>query len=310
MNIRKRPCAQGWTLIMLALGAAACGSHSTATDRGASATAGSDSGRSPDGSDDGGSSGDSPRGPSDGASASSDAFSRDGSDGSDGPDGSDGSVSSGDGAGSAVDGAIPTDFVCNLVIGESPTGQWFDSGFLQAVDATRWESIWIAHHYTNLWADPTDPGWTTAFDPYPGPAHVCAENSETPDRVIFVAAQWSETTAAEWETDLTAIVSNIETKYIGVKRIELMALTGAPATMPCPFTGSGTNETIIPEVGYEAIDAMPAMFPGLVFALPHFDVPQCSDFVLSEGQTMPQYTTAGAMDVAANVFGPYYLAHP
>jgi hypothetical protein len=132
----------------------------------------------------------------------------------------------------------------------------------------------------------------------------------TPDRVIFVAAQWTETTAAEWEADLTAIVHNIETKYANPKRIELMALTGAPTTMPCPFVGPGTNETIIPPVGYVAIDAMPAMFPGLVFALPHFDVPQCSDFNVVGPNTQPQYTGAGAIDVAGKVFGPYYATHP
>jgi hypothetical protein len=199
------------------------------------------------------------------------------------------------------------------VIGESPTGQWFDSGFLQAVDPGRWECIWIAHHYTDLWANPDDPGWTTPFDPYPplaGPAHTCARDSTSPDRVIFVAAQWTETTAAQWGADLTAIVQNITTRYPKVKRVELMALTGGPPGMPCSFTGPGTNETIIPPVGYVAIDAMPGKFPGLVFALPHFDVPKCSDFVIDGSNTMPQYTAAGAVDVAARVFGPYYAAHP
>jgi hypothetical protein len=40
---------------------------------------------------------------------------------------------------------------------------------------------------------------------------------------------------------------------------------------------------------------------------PKFEVPQCSDFV-SDGDA-PQYTTAGAADVA-QVFGSYYAAHP
>jgi hypothetical protein len=128
--------------------------------------------------------------------------------------------------------------------------------------------------------------------------------------VIFVAAQWTETTAAQWGADLTAIVQNITTRYPKVKRVELMALTGGPPGMPCSFTGPGTNETIIPPVGYVAIDAMPGKFPGLVFALPHFDVPKCSDFVIDGSNTMPQYTAAGAVDVAARVFGPYYAAHP
>jgi hypothetical protein len=244
------------------------------------------------------------------ASASSSSSGSSGSSGS--PDGSTSSGGSVDA--SRVDGAgDASDFACNLVIGESPTGQWFDSGFLKAVDPSRWECIWIAHHYTNLWANPDDVGWTTPFDPYPplaGPAHTCAQGAATPDRVIFVAAQWTETTAAEWEADLTAIVHNIENHYPTAKRVELMALTGGPSSAPCVFAGPGTNETVIPAVGYVAIDAMPAKFPGLVLALPHFDVPQCSDFVVDGGNTMPQYTTAGAIDVAAQLFGPYYAAHP
>ena len=178
------------------------------------------------------------------------------------------------------------------------------------VDPSRWECIWIAHHYTNLWASPTDVGWSTAFDPYPGPAHTCADDSDTPDRVIFVAAQWTETTAAEVETDLTGVVNNINTKFNHPKRIELMALTSGPPNAPCPFTGTTGNETIIPPIVYTAIDAMPALFPGQVIALPHFAVPSCGDFNVTGGNTQPQYTDAGATDVGINVFGAYYAAHP
>jgi hypothetical protein len=323
------------TTLLFALGLVpACGSNSTGTDGNGGSSAGSDSGgsavesgadgagggsSSSSGSSSGGSSNDASTTGSSGSGSSSGGSSSSGSGGSSNdasPDrssgGSSGDSSVSEGGPAAGDGSSGG-FTCNLLIGESPTGQWFDSGFLQVVDPSRWECIWIAHHYTDLWASPTDTGWTTPFDPYPplpGPAHTCAQNSTSPDRVVFVAAQWSEPTAAQWETDLTAIVQNIQVKYPRVKRIELMALTGGPPNMPCPFTGSGTNETIIPQVGYDAIDAMPAKFPGLVFALPHFDVPQCSDFVVTGGSTMPQYTAAGAMDVAANVFGPYYAAHP
>jgi hypothetical protein len=127
--------------------------------------------------------------------------------------------------------------------------------------------------------------------------------------VIFVAAQWTETTAAEVETDLTGVVNNINTKFKNPKRIELMALTSGPPAAPCPFTGTG-NETIIPTIVYTAIDAMPALFPTQVVALPQFAVPSCADFNVTNGNTQPQYTDAGATDVGINVFGAYYLAHP
>jgi len=198
------------------------------------------------------------------------------------------------------------------VIGESPTGQWFDDGFQTIVDPDHWECIWIAHHYTNLWANPSDVGWTTAFDPYPGPAHTCTTNSTTPDRVIFVAAQWTETTTAEVQADLQAIVANINKVFKNPKRIEMMALTSAPVGTPCPYVGTTGNETIIPPVVYDAIANMPAANPGLVFALPHFTVVTCTDFIFNAatGDTQPQYTNAGGADVGLHVFGPYYLANP
>jgi hypothetical protein len=64
---------------------------------------------------------------------------------------------------------------------------------------------------------------------------------------------------------------------------------------------------------YEALDAMPAKFPGLVFALPHFEVPSCSDFI--GNGTAPQYapnasaTTGPAVLDVANMFGAYYVQH-
>ena len=155
-------------------------------------------------------------------------------------------------------------------------------------------------------------GWTTAFDPYPGPAHTCKQNSTTPDRVIFVAAQWNETTTAAVQADLTAIVNNINTKYKNPKRIEMMALTSAPAGTPCPYVGTTGNETIIPPVVYSGIDAVAAAFPSQVVALPHFTVVTCTDFIFNAatGDTQPQYTNAGGADVGLHVFGPYYLANP
>jgi hypothetical protein len=190
--------------------------------------------------------------------------------------------------------------------------QWFNGGFLKypGIDATRWQLIWVAHHYTDAWGAPGDSAWNTPFDK----GHACAQGSTTPDRVAFMATQWSHTTSAQWEKDLTGIVNNIKTKWPGVKRIELMASTSAPGDVPCPAAGGKTNETIIPQFAYQALDAMPAKFPGLVFALPHFEVPSCSDFI--GNGTAPQYapsataTTGPAVMDVANMFGAYYAMHP
>jgi len=187
--------------------------------------------------------------------------------------------------------------------------QWFNGGFLTypGIDATRWELIMVAHHYTNAWAVPGDSAWSTPV------SHPCAQGSATPDRIAFMATQWSETTAAEWEADFDGIIKNIQTKWPMVKRIELMPSTCAPGDMLCPGAAA-SSETIIPAYGYQAIDAMPAKYPGLVFSTPHFEVPNCSDFIGNGGA--PQYapnanaTTGPAVMDVVGVFGAYYAAHP
>jgi hypothetical protein len=201
---------------------------------------------------------------------------------------------------------------CTLFVGPSPMMQWFRGGFLQqpGIDAGKFEMIWVAHHYTDAWAKPGDGAWNTALDN----GHECASNAMAPDRVAFMATQWSHTTAAQWESDFSGIVTNIQKKWPGVKRIELMASTSAPGNKPCPAAGGKYNETIVPQIGYDAIDAMPAKFPGLVFALPHFEVPNCSDFI--GNGTAPQYapsataTTGPAVTDVAKMFAAYYVAHP
>jgi hypothetical protein len=201
-------------------------------------------------------------------------------------------------------------FTCNQLVGPSPMFQWFNGGFLQhpGIDPAKWQLIWMAHHYTDAWAKPGDSAWNLALDG----SHACADGSKSPDRVIFQATQWSHTTAAEWITDLTGIVNNIKTKWPGVKRIELMVSTSAPGNMACPGAPKN-NETIIPTIGYEAIEAMPAKFPGLVFALPHFEVP-CKDFI--GNGTSPQYkptatsTDSPEVKEVAGIFGAYFAMHP
>jgi hypothetical protein len=203
-------------------------------------------------------------------------------------------------------------FTCNLLVGPSPMMQWFDGGFLQqpGIDPTRWELITVAHHYTDSWASPADPAWGSAL--HKGQA--CARGATAPDRVIFQATQWSYTTAAQWQKDLAAIVENIRTRWPSVRRIELMASTSAPGDVPCPAANGKANETIIPAFAYQALDAMPDRFPGLVLALPHFEVPSCMDFI--GNGTAPQYapsataTTGPAVTEVAKMFGAWFAGHP
>jgi hypothetical protein len=232
--------------------------------------------------------------------------------------GTDGAVSAGPpgtdvgdaGAGAGGGSGTTATFTCTLLVGPSTMGQWFNGGFLTypGIDAMRWELIMVAHHYTNAWAVPGDPAWKTAV------SHPCARSSTAPDRVAFMATQWTENTSAQWEADFDGIIKNIQVEWPTVQRIELMPSPSAPGDKLCPAGGTPSSETIIPAYGYAAIDAMPSKYPGLVFSTPHFEVPSCSDFI--GGGTAPQYApdanaTSGpaVMDVV-NVFGAYYAAHP
>jgi hypothetical protein len=199
-----------------------------------------------------------------------------------------------------------TPFTCNLVIGNSTTQQWFDGGFLTypGIDATQWEMFFVAHHYIDAWADPNDSAWTTPLDM----GHACARDATVPDRVIFIVTYAPPYPPESiYETETTSIVHNIEAKYAGVKRIEIMTLVRSPGNIATACSNAANNEQSIPAAEDQAIAAVAAnpSFAGLVFAAPPFYVPGCLDFVTDK----PQYTTEGAADVA-EVYGAYYAAHP
>ncbi|MEI9938436.1 MAG: hypothetical protein WDO69_14545 [Pseudomonadota bacterium] len=226
-----------------------------------------------------------------------------GSGGTSGSAGGSVSGAGGDGAAGSGNGGA---FTCNLLIGNSTTQQWFEAGFLNyaGIDPTHWESYWVAHHYLDAWADPSDAAWNTPFDM----DHACAVGSMTPDRVIFVVT-FAPPYPAEstYQTDLTSIVDNIEAKYPTVARIELVTLIRAPDNSATACSSATSNEQSIPDAEDQAIAAVASdpMFVGLVSAPPPTYVPSCADFLTDK----PQYTTAGAQSIAA-VYGAYYAAHP
>jgi hypothetical protein len=224
--------------------------------------------------------------------------------------GSAGRAGGGGSGGQAVDAGRDVSeagaFVCNLIIGNSTTQQWFDGGFLTyaGIDATHWEMFWVAHHYIDSWANPADAGWTTPLDM----GHACASDSTTPDRVIFIVTFAPPyPPEATYQTDLTSIVNNIKAKYPSVKRVELMTLIRAPGNSSTACSSQANNEQSIPpaeDAGIAAVAADPT-FAGLVVALPPAYVTSCSDFMADA----PQYTATGATDIAG-VYGAYYAAHP
>lgn len=195
-------------------------------------------------------------------------------------------------------------FTCNLLIGPSTLGQWFNGGFLAhaGIDATRWEAMIAAHHYIPEWSPPGSTLFDTALE-----ANQCALGSTTPDRVIFQATQWADMPVATWESHLSGIVKNIQMKWPSAKRIELMLSTVGPGNQPC--SGGTAAEQSIQPAGFTALAAMPGLFPGLVSVDPApmkwFEVTACSDFIVDH----PQYTDSGARNIA-NLFGNFFALNP
>lgn len=199
-----------------------------------------------------------------------------------------------------------TPFLCNLVIGNSTTQQWFDGGFLTypGIDATRWELLWVAHHYIDSWANPDDPAWSTPLDM----GRACSIDATRANRIIFVVTYAPPyPTESTYQTDLTSVVNDILAKYPSVKRVELMTLIRAPGNSSTACSSAANNEQSIPPQEDDAIAMVAAgpAFAGLVFAEPPLYIPSCSEFVANA----PQYTSAGAMAIA-EVYGAYYAEHP
>ncbi len=204
--------------------------------------------------------------------------------------------------GSTDAGATADSFACTLFVGNSTTQQFFDGGFLDypGIDASKWELLWKADHYIDLWANPMDDAWNTPLDQ----GHACAASATMPDRVIFIVTRWPPEPESYYTTNLTSIVKIIQGKYPTVKRIDLVTLIRAPGNKGCDGTQS---EQTIPLAEDQGVSATVAAFPGLVFSVPPQYVPQCADFVSA---TAPQYSpTPGAGDVA-KVYGQYFATNP
>jgi hypothetical protein len=217
-----------------------------------------------------------------------------------------------------------------LILAVSASGEWVNQGgYFNLVDGTRWEAITKAHEYVELWADPNDAVWTQQFDPPPpSPAsasHTCAQNSKSPDRVIFVAYTdpTNKTYQSEsgWETVLKQDVATIKMKYPSVQRIEILTMIRGPMTQNGMTYPGGYNcdpaimEDIVQPYTDQAIAAV-AMQDPTVAVGPMFYVGDCSWWCTNGSGTGPHFIcsktpcTPGKPDLAAKMIADYYNAHP
>lgn len=174
-------------------------------------------------------------------------------------------------------------YLCTQVTGVSATGEWYEAGFEEGLDAGRWQTRWRKQAFVDRWADRDDPVWSLP------PRSPCAENAANPDRVIFVGVNWQFTTRGEWESALRAVVKTLRGKYSALRRIDLLTMLRGPKNLSC-----GSPMTVVQPHIDEAIAAVAAEAPGLVFAGPRVEAQRCA--VFTKGG--PHFTPEGTAEVA------------
>jgi rhamnogalacturonyl hydrolase YesR len=185
-------------------------------------------------------------------------------------------------------------YTCNLIIGGKVSGEWFAAGFEDRVDNDHWQIVAKSEAYTNVWADPANSYWSTA------PTSPCADGSDNPDRVIFIAFNWSYTNAVQWQFDLENIIANIQAKYSNVKRIDLMTMIRSPNNVTC---GQSLAEDVVQPFVDQAIATVAAAPHSVQLTVaPKFYVPDCTAF---DPKTTPHFTADGNTAMA-QIIGSYY----
>ncbi len=161
-------------------------------------------------------------------------------------------------------------YTCTMMIGIQATEEWYDHGFESMVDNSKWELVWVHSGFVELWANPSDPVWSTQI------TSPCAQNASKPDRVIFLALNFDYDTPAQWNPVVAAAVANIEAKYPSAKRIELRSFIRAPGNQACP-QAPAPRSTITPAED-EALALAAAADPTRVFVAPKFEAKTCGEY--------------------------------
>ncbi|HVR62813.1 MAG TPA: hypothetical protein VMU50_13000, partial [Polyangia bacterium] len=188
------------------------------------------------------------------------------------------------------------DFTCSWVVGITTTGEWYRSGFENVVDNARWQNTHVEMGHLEKWADPANGIWNVTID------SPCAMNSKTPDRVVFSAVKYEWTTMEEFLPAYISAIKNFLTKYPSIKQIWLMTYERAPMDMQCNGANRPTYSWIKP-VQDQVAAMMPAMFPGIVYIAPKWEVDKCSDFGLC-----PHLSGAANMAEAKKI-GEFFLTN-
>jgi hypothetical protein len=173
--------------------------------------------------------------------------------------GSEGGAAGAGGATSAAGGELAKGpFTCTTYIGAALTNEWWGQGFETIVDNTKWQLKWHHHGFVEAWGDPASPFWVDTGDPNNlmsgSPIQsACAQNSKTPDRVVFLAMDWVLLTEQDWIDWLEKDLAAIKVRYPSAKWIDLMPTVRCPNNKMCnpnAKPGPGANEGAGPEDCY------------------------------------------------------------
>jgi hypothetical protein len=193
-------------------------------------------------------------------------------------------------------GLPPQSFTCTLVLGTNQTAEWFDVGFEDLVDGSKWQLMHAHSAFVELWADPDDPVWSSPI------TSRCAQGATTPDRIIFLALAGgpngglSNYALEKWLPLLNADLKNIRAKYPSARRIELMSYLRGPKNGTCP--GTPEHRTVVFPSQDEAMAMVAAANPGLVAVAPRWEARSCADFGDNPPHPTPQAAMAWARMIA------------
>ena len=194
-------------------------------------------------------------------------------------------------------------FVCNQVIGLTLTREWYQEGFEKAVGIAddRWQLKARQSGYITEWSNPTSAFWNHE------PQSPCANGSASPDHVVLTVLSWRPpccATQAEWEAQVGKAVATLQSKYAGLKRIDLMTVVRGPRNQGCPAPPATDEYIAMPQEFDAALAGVAAKFPGLVFVGPKAEASSCAAFVGGG----PHLTKEGNAEVAKAI-AAYFVKH-
>jgi len=194
-------------------------------------------------------------------------------------------------------------FVCNQVTAMTLTREWYDAGFEQSGGRAddRWQLKARQSGYITEWSNPNSDFWNQQ------PQSPCTNGSASPDHVVLTVLSWTPpccTTQAEWETQVGKAVTTLQSKYAGVKRIDLMTVVRGPRNQGCPAPAARGEYIAMPQEFDAALAGVAAKFPRLVFVGPKIEAPSCAAFVGGG----PHLTKEGNAEVAKAI-AAYFVNH-